>query len=101
MSVDDLKGRELDALVAERLFGLQRLVHALMPAILHGVRRLDQLGPNAEPHPPDREGREPAERVGSKRLAVVGADPLGQAIAPEQTVYEVLPINRECTCAAA
>jgi hypothetical protein len=35
--------------------GFERLVHALVAPVLLGVRGLDQLGPNAEPHPPDRE----------------------------------------------
>jgi hypothetical protein len=35
-----------------RCLGLQRLVHALVPAVLLGMRRLDQLGIDAETDPP-------------------------------------------------
>src|SRR2546430_16312271 len=63
--------------------GFEGLVHPLVPAILLGMRGLDQLGPNAESHPPHRERRQSAQRIGGKRLPVVRADPLGEAVAPE------------------
>src|SRR2546422_243927 len=67
-----------------RGLGLERLVHPLVPAILLGVGRLDELGLNAEPDPPDRERREPSQRVRGERRAVVRADPLGQPVAVKQ-----------------
>ena len=49
-----------------RAVGLERAVHAFMPAVLLGGGGLDQVGQDAEAHPPDREGREPAERLGGE-----------------------------------
>ena len=57
--------------------GLERAMHALVPTILFRMRRLDELGLNAEPDPPDRERGEATEGTGSKGRAVIGADPLG------------------------
>ena len=38
-------------------------MHPLMPAVLVGAGGLDELGPNAEPEPPDGELAEAVERV--------------------------------------
>src|SRR5207249_10013967 len=38
--------------------------------------------------PPHRERREPAQGTGSKRRAVIGADPLGQAVAAKESLED-------------
>src|SRR2546421_1032798 len=62
----------------------ERAMHPLVPAVLLGMGGLDQLGMNAEADPPHRERRESAEGTGSKRRAVIGANPLGQAEATKE-----------------
>src|SRR2546425_9296294 len=48
--------------------------------------RLDELRPNAEPHPPYRQRRQSPQRIGGKRLPIVGADPFGEAVAAKQAL---------------
>src|SRR5438876_7067525 len=48
------------------------------------MRGLDELRMNAEADPPHGEGREAAQGTRGKRRAVIGADPLWEAIAPEE-----------------
>jgi hypothetical protein len=72
----------LQEIGASRLGGLQlqRQMHALMPAILLRVARLDALDVDTEPEPPDGEPRQIEQSVGaSERHSVVGSDRLGQA----------------------
>src|SRR5213594_1024527 len=57
----------------------------LVPAILLGLSGLDELGLNAEPDPPDRERRQPSQRIRGERRAVVRADPFGQPVAAKQS----------------
>src|SRR5688572_13997531 len=56
----------------------------LVPTILLGTTRFDQLGPDAELDPPDGELGEARDRGARKRIAVVGADPLRQAVLAEE-----------------
>jgi hypothetical protein len=44
--------------------GLEREVHALMPAVLLGMAGRDALEPDAEPEPPDGEFAQAVQRVG-------------------------------------
>src|SRR5207247_594142 len=67
-----------------RGLGLECFVHPLVSSVLLRVRRLDQLRMDAEPDPPDGECRQPAQGTGGKRRAVIGADSLRPAIAPEE-----------------
>jgi hypothetical protein len=55
-------------------------VHPLMPAVLLGAPRFDQLGINTEADPPDRQFGEPAQGSGGKGCTVVGTDDVGQSI---------------------
>jgi hypothetical protein len=65
-------------------FQLQYQVHALMPAILLRIARLDPLNANAKPERPHRELRE-IERGTERGVgnAIIGPDGGGQAILPE------------------
>ncbi len=76
------------ALRGPRRFGLERLVHPLMPAVLLRVRGLDELGPDAEADPPHAEGGEPRERGRGERHAVVAADALGEPIRAEEPLED-------------
>src|SRR2546429_2110436 len=64
--------------------GLERFVHALVPAILLRMRGLDQLGANPQLDPPHRERREPPKGIRGERRAVIGADPLGEPVAAKE-----------------
>src|SRR5256884_9493679 len=68
-----------------RGLGLERLVHPLVPPVLLRMRGLDELRMNAEADPPHGEGREAAQGPRGKRRAVIVADPLWEATAPERT----------------
>ena len=57
-------------------------MHAFMPAVLLGAAGLDELGQDAQAHPPGRELREPRQGVGGEGHAVVGADAQRQADTP-------------------
>jgi hypothetical protein len=61
-----------------RRLGLQRLVEALVPAILVGSPRLDEHRRHAKPHEPDSEPREPAKAVGAERRPAVAQHVLRQ-----------------------
>src|SRR5437667_2408995 len=67
-----------------RGLGLERPVHPLVSPVLLGMRGLDELRMNAEADPPHGEGREAAQGTRGKRRAVIGADPLREAIALEE-----------------
>src|SRR3989442_10393094 len=67
-----------------RGLGLEGFVHPLVATVLLGVRGLNELGPNPQADPPHRERREPAQGRRRKRRAVIGADPLGQAVAAKE-----------------
>ncbi len=45
-------------------FGLQREMHALVPAVLFGMPGSDPLDLNPESQPPDRQPAQAVERVG-------------------------------------
>jgi hypothetical protein len=64
--------------------GLERPMHALVSGILLRVAGLDELGVNAAPEEPHAELGEPGQRAAGKRRAIVGADPLGQAVVLEE-----------------
>src|SRR6188472_2644946 len=49
-------------------------MHAFVPAVLLRRGGLDEVGQDPEANPPDGERREPAERLGGKRDAIVRAD---------------------------
>src|SRR5881409_2350020 len=68
--------------------GFEGFVHPLVPAILLRMRGLDQFGADAESHPPHGERRQSAQRIGGKRLAVIGADPLREAVAAKQALKD-------------
>ena len=53
-----------------------------------GDAGLDEIGQDAEADPPDGERREPAERLGGEGDAVIGVDPLGQAVRAEQALED-------------
>src|SRR5438034_6804330 len=61
-------------------------MHPLVPAVLFGSTRLNQLRPNAEPDPPDGEGGQAAEGIRRERGPVIGADPLGQPVVVEEAL---------------
>ena len=63
---------------ASRL-SLQCAVHPFVATVLLRLARLDQLWHDAEPDPPGRQWRQPRQRDGGERHAVVGADAFGQA----------------------
>src|SRR5437762_9847874 len=63
---------------------------------------LDQLGANPQPDPPHRERREPPQGIRRERRAVIGADPLGEAVAPKQArKYGPACLDRRLEQAAA
>jgi len=57
-----------------RRLGLESLVHAFVPAVLVGMRGLDQLGVDAEPNPPHRKLGQATEGRRREWDAVVGTD---------------------------
>lgn len=66
-----------------RGLGLQRLVEALVPAILVGPSRLDEHRRHANPHEPDPEPRQPAKAVGAEGRPAVAQHVLRQPEGPE------------------
>lgn len=60
-------------------------MHAFMAAVLLGFAGFDEFREDAEADPPGREGGEPSERGGGERSAVIGANPLGQAVFVEES----------------
>jgi len=72
--------------------GLERLVHALVGAVLLGLSRVDQLASDAEADPPGGESGEPAQGVGGEGNAVVGPDTIGQAALLEESAEDALGI---------
>src|SRR6266404_1850607 len=70
-----------------RCLGLERAMHALMPAVLLRLARINPLQPDAELDPVRRQPRQPASAVGEReRAAVVGADGVRQAEFAESLV---------------
>ncbi len=67
-----------------RGFGFERAMHAFMPAILLGLARLDELGQNAQAHPPGGELPEARQGVSGERHAIIGADARGEPELAEQ-----------------
>lgn len=70
---------------------------ALMAAILLRLARFDQLRPDAQANPPDRQARQAAQRRRRKRNAVIAAHHVGQAIAlehPQQRTTRLLVCRR-------
>src|SRR5436305_13415916 len=55
---------------------LEGAMEALMPSVLLGVARLDQLGRDTEPDPPHGEPRDPPDRLAGERRAVGAAHDL-------------------------
>ena len=51
-------------------------MHPLLPPVLLRARRLDELGEDPEPDPPDRERRESAQGTGGEGDAVIRPDEL-------------------------
>src|SRR5438093_2487001 len=62
---------------------LEGAMEALMPSVLLGVARLDQLGRDTETDPPHREPRDPPDRLAGERRAVVAADDRGEPVFAE------------------
>src|SRR5437667_6700036 len=62
---------------------LEGAMEALMPSVLLGVARLDQLGRDTEPDPPHGERRAPPDRRAGDRSAAVAADDLGEPVGAE------------------
>src|SRR5438094_912970 len=62
---------------------LEGAMEALMPSVLLGVARLDQLGRDTEPDPPHREPRDPPDRLAGERRTVVAADDRGEPVFAE------------------
>src|SRR6202008_4231533 len=62
----------------------ERAVHALVPAVLLGVRGLDQLRINPEPDPPDAQLRQASQRARGEGHAIIGAENLRQTILLEE-----------------
>src|SRR6266496_1723811 len=58
-----------------RGFAFEGPMHPLVPTILLGSTRLNQLRANAEPDPPDGEGGQAAEGIRRKRGPVIGEYP--------------------------
>jgi hypothetical protein len=67
---------------------LEGAMEALMAAILLGVCRLDQLGVDAEVHPPDGQLRQAGRGTGRKGDPVIGADDVRQAELAEQPLED-------------
>jgi hypothetical protein len=67
---------------------LERPVHPLVAAVLLRLARLDQLGIDPQPHPPDAELGEAAERPGGKRDAVVGTEDFRESVLSEQPLED-------------
>ena len=65
---------------------LERAVHAFVTPVLLWPTRLDALGHDAQPDPPDRQARETGRAGARERHAVVGAQPLGQAVAAKHSL---------------
>jgi len=63
---------------------LEGSMHALVAAVLVRLSGLDELGGDAEGDPPHGELGEASDGGGGEGMAVVGADPLGEAQLPEQ-----------------
>jgi hypothetical protein len=71
--------------------GLEGLMHPLVAAVLLGVGGLDQFGADTQTDPPDREPGEAADGGGGgERVAVIGADSLGQAVDAEDPLEILL-----------
>ena len=82
-----LLGREGRARRSNRP-ALQRLVHALVGAVLLWVRGQDALVLNAQAEPPHVERREPMQRGGRERHAVVGPHRPRQPIFAEEAIED-------------
>ena len=69
-------------LAGRRTRGLrfQRAMHPLVRAVLIRRGRLDQVGINAQPNPPDRQPRQAPQRRRRKGLAIVAANRARQAV---------------------
>ena len=55
-----------------------------------GAGRLNELGADPQPEPPDAELGEAAQCAGREGLAIVGADPLGKSIGAEEPLEDLL-----------
>src|SRR6266540_2585622 len=78
---------------AGRLF-LESAMHPFMTGVLLGMGRLDQNGQDAQPDPPDRQGREPSDGDGGKGSSVIRANRQGKAVFPEQPLEGLLALLR-------
>lgn len=79
-----------------RRLGLERAVHTLVAPVLLRFSGLDELGQDAQAHPPRRQARQPCEADRCKGWAVVGADSLRQPKLPEDTSEHRLGILHRC-----
>lgn len=66
--------------------GLQRTVHPFVASVLLRLAGLDPLRDDPQLDPPDRELRDPLERVGGKGPSVVRADPVREPVALEESL---------------
>lgn len=64
-------------------------MHPLMPSVLLRAGRLDELGTDAEPEPPDAELGQAAERRGEGR-PIVRADALGEPVGAKESAEDLL-----------
>src|SRR6266508_2210599 len=78
---------------AGRLF-LKSAMHPFMTGVLLWMGRLDQNGQDAQPDPPDRQGREPSDGDGGKGSAVIRANSQGKTVFPEQSLEDRLALLR-------
>jgi hypothetical protein len=87
---ESLEGPLLSSAVGRRRaggLGLEGTVHAFVAAVLFWVRRLGELGPDAQADPPDGESRDSSDGAGrGEGVAVVGADGFGQAVLMEEAL---------------
>src|SRR5205809_215114 len=60
-------------------FVFERTVHAFMTSVLLRLAWLNEFGHHAKPNPPCRQHRQPCQRGGSKRHAIIGTHARGQS----------------------
>src|SRR5262245_53591960 len=68
--------------------GLERLVHALVGAVLLRLARKDPLVLNPQPHPPHIQLRQSVDTRRRERDAIVGADRARQTILAKEPVED-------------
>src|SRR5882672_8213192 len=76
---------------------LERAMHALMPAVLLRLGRLDPLRPDSKLDPPQRQCRQPARRRRGKGRSVVRADRPRQAELAERLIEDRPHMRIICT----